>query len=316
MSDEDHTRQDSNRRLNSSPIVTPRVAPKQIFEGYSYNGAQEACACGGGDFAPSSFVYALGTVDLEIPDPSIDEELHFFAKKVNIKPKHDLRSWAYDILRQPNSRYIARQLRWLLKVEGFAAYHLVLRDLNDLTDLIECLSLPEDDLCLVIGASSLAPVEMRPGISAPILSVEHLSSFKKVDIKKWFGASPTNQHGASKTTHIFDPEELYNRLLHSCDDYGATGKSRALNFLAVRYKPLHEKIGEMAVNGYRLKYFDVEESRLTYSKLTGSNGKDIVDVVFTFSNDYGAEDRHFVRVDLSYLFPVLVSHLAEYTKRF
>jgi hypothetical protein len=95
-----------------------------------------------------------------------------------------LRDWYYRVLRRPEARYIARQVSWIFKVQGQPAYYLSLRDPNDLPVLIECLSLSEDhdnkyynDLAVLVGSSSLVPVEICPGISGPVLAVDQLFRF-------------------------------------------------------------------------------------------------------------------------------------------
>ncbi len=98
-------------------------------------------------------------------------------------------------------------------------------------------------------------------------------------------------------------------LAQSADNLGDTDESRALNFLAVRYKTLYEQYAEMAESGFALDSVKVARSRL-------SRERHIVDPVFTFRHmETGVVQRYFVRVDVSHLFPMIVHPIAEYFER-
>ena len=105
------------------------------------------------------------------------------------------------------------------------------------------------------------------------------------------------------------PDELYKELFQSGDNFGHTDELRALNYLAVRYAPIYQLCSSMVLDGYDLKGFPVLTSRLA-----GWGTKRIVDAIFTFGNS-GDIKKFFVRVDVSHLFPMLVSPIAKYVDR-
>ena len=153
-----------------APAATP---PQTVTPACMCGAPGGTCTCADG--GPSNYVYVLGTVDVKFPDQSISAEFQRWIeekekeekdKKHEAKkereglqplPNEDLRHWYWWILTTyPNeTRYIARQLCWILRVENEPAYYLTLQDMSDFTDLIRCLEEPNgDDLCLFVGSSS------------------------------------------------------------------------------------------------------------------------------------------------------------------
>jgi hypothetical protein len=208
------------------------------------------------------------------------------------------------------ARYLARQICWILKVEGQAAYYLVLRDYEDLIDLVNCLEHPEgDDLDLFVGTSPLEPVDLCPGLSLPVVTVDQICSFKKERILEWCGSSsktaPKKGEKRGQGSADGDGDRLFRMLVRSADNFGDKDKWRALNFLAVHYKPLYEKYSELS-HSYDLIGIVVIPSRL-------SRDRRIVDPVISFrERETAIVRKFFVRVDVNYLFPMIITPLSEY----
>jgi hypothetical protein len=325
-----------NRGSGPAAMSGQAVTPAQASGGCACGAPGGLCTCTNGDSSPSCFVYVLGTVDIRFPDQSISGEFQNVAETIgivqgvgaNVLPDEDLRSWCHRVLTHlegRKARYIARQLCWILTVTGLPVYYLALRDLYDLEDLISCLGEPMDDeLCLFVGSSSLIPIEKCPGVTAPVLAVEQLCSFKKHDLMEWFEVPPAQPARTTRTTRTPPPQppepvgpdehyrrELYRRLFQSSDNRGHEDKWRALNYLAVRYRPLYEKCAEMAGKGYKFKYFDVADSRLMVP-----GEKHILDPLFVFNHETtGDVVSYFMRLDLTYLFPMLIKPITEYSKK-
>ena len=107
-----------------------------------------------------------------------------------------------------------------------------------------------------------------------------------------------------------DYGELYRRLFQSADNFGHTDEWRALNFLAAgKYPKLFELCSTQAHAGYHLTAAPVLTSRLS-----AWGNKRIVDAIFSFSKAADTK-KFFVRVDVTHLFPMLVSTYAEYVDR-
>jgi Subtilase family/PatG C-terminal len=304
-----------NYSIGSTTQSSSGVAPAQGPGGCTCGGGGGVCTCGNGQSPQSRFVYVLGSVSIELPDQSISLELQTVADtlSVSLNANKPLRDWYYRVLSKPEARYVARQVGWILKVEGQPAYHLSLRDLYDLPDLISCLARPEDDLDLFIGSSNLIAVEECPGLRMPVLTVDYLNSFDRGVLVKWFQA-PSNSGSKRKKAAApsgHDQNEFFRKLIQTTDNLGDTDEWRALNFLAVRYKPLYELYAEMLMAG---KDWIFDGVRIVPSRL--GRERRIVDVVFAFRQiQTGVVQKYFVRVDVSHLFPMIANELAEYFDR-
>ena len=341
MSEDNRIRAFVDRPPEAVAPPRPVVAPAQAPGACACGGAPGACT-GNGGAAPSNFVYVLGTVDVCFPDQSISEEMQAVARTISAHkhahdpnkhkqdcmsqgPAEEVRSWCHRVFSDPvhgrEARYVARQLGWVLRVEGQPAYYLTLRDWHDLDDLISCLGEPKgDDLCLFVGTSSLVPVESCPGVVAPILGVDYLCAFKHANLIHWCDApAQTGTPAATKTgaTSAKKPKppsakDLFAKFVQSADNFGDTDELRALNYLAVRYQPLYDccrAILHDPTGNYVLDGFKVVRSRLWGEKR-------IVDPVFAFRDTQTGDVRKwFVRVDVTHLFPMIANDIAEYFDR-
>jgi Subtilase family/PatG C-terminal len=239
------------------------------------------------------------------------------------------------------ARHVARQVCWVLKVEKQDAYYLSLRDFDDFTDLISCLKRPEsgdyrvgddgnapphrqnrrsgdgggspppqyprqEDLDLFVGSSSLVPVETCPGVAAPVLAVERLSSITKDALLDSFRHAIAGGPRVQNASALFD--ELFETLVRSADNFGEEDRWRALNYLAVQYMPIYRKYAQLA-SDHDLVSVDVVPSRL-------SRERRLLDPVFAFRHKTtGVVQKFYVRMDLSHLFPMVANPLAEYIDR-
>jgi hypothetical protein len=336
------------RAAASSPGSGDTIALAQGSGGCACGALSGSCTCSNGGAAHSSFVYVLGTVDCEFPDQSVSEEFQAVADTVGITQRDDEseRSFVYRVLTansrdangasdqtgandqtdatgsigqdptKPGPRYIARQLCWILRVEDEPAYHLALRDWQDLDFLILCLGEPHkrpgNDLVLLVGTSSPTRLETFAGITAPVLLVEQVSRYNLAYFTKLCEVAPptaekrpprTRRSGAARPAAAPPtPEELgaalFGRLARTADNFGNQDDLRALNYLAVRYKPLYELYTEKVGSGeYTLLGVMVVPSRL-------QGVRRIVDPVFRFQRiGSPTPEMYFMRMDVTSLFP-------------
>jgi PatG C-terminal/Subtilase family len=304
----------SNSGIGLGAVSGPPVIPAQGPTGCTCGASGGVCSCTDTE-SSSQFIYVLGSVDIRFPDQSISEELQAVARKNDVVQgaNEHLRDWYFRVLRNPDARYVARQVCWILKVEGIPAYYLGLRDWHDLPDLISCLDHSEDDLDLFVGSSTLKAVDGCPGVVAPVLAVDQISSREKDHLIEWFGPLREKRQepkGKASRSERSPNEDLFRRLVQSADNLGDTDEWRALNYLAANYRPLYECYARMlGGDHWALDSVKVQSSRL-------SREKRIVDPVFAFLNkETGIVQKYFVRVDVSHLFPMIVNHIAEYFDR-
>jgi hypothetical protein len=257
--------------------------------------------------AGPSFVYAIGRIEPRFPSLSVEKEFAQVTGRSETAGLTD-RQATQAVLSDPGNRYLARQLAWVLTIEGLETYLLVPRDPGGIELLIEAVrpTPRADDVDVVIGMlGPIAPPEMANGLMVPIVVFDHIYSF---DVDALLGALPRPEKiSAAK----FAPaaEELFARIIQVADNAGATDEHRALNYAAVRYDAIYAKTAECYGRNQALTAVQVRPSRL-------SGVRRIVDIVFSFTQrETDVVESFFVRVDVTEEFPFLVTKLTPYVGR-
>jgi hypothetical protein len=271
------------------------------------------CACGSASdpsphaAEPLSHVYAIGRVEARFPSLAAEKEFAQATGRTDTAGKTDQQTF-HSVLCKREHRYLARQLCWVLSIQGLETYLLTPRDPADIELLVEAIrpAPSPNDIDVVIGLRGpLAPPEMCNGLIVPIVVFDQLYSFDRDTLIK---AIPK----PDKTTAAqFGPaaEELFNRIMQVTDNAGATDEHRALNYLAMRYPAIYAKVAEEFGRSSSLTAVDVRHSPL-------SGTRTIVDVIFAFTNRTTDFTEKFgVRVDVTERFPFLVSKLSPYYDR-
>ena len=254
-----------------------------------------------------NYIYAIGRIECRFPLPSVEKEFAQATGRAETSGLTD-RQAVQKILSQRQNRYLARQLCWVMTIEGLETYILVPRDPADLDLLIEALrSTPSPtDLDCVIGVRGpIAPPEMCNGLMVPIVIFDQIYSFDREALIK---AIPRPEKTAAKE---FAPaaEELFDRIMQMTDNAGATDEHRALNYLAVRYQAIYANAAEAFARNSSLSAVDIQSSSL-------SGTRKVVDVIFSYTNrNTDVTEKYFCRVDVTEQFPFLVTKLSPYYSR-
>jgi Subtilase family/PatG Domain/PatG C-terminal len=271
------------------------------------------CSCHGAENELSGFVYAIGTIEADYPNVAIEREMQTLAHHlgVDVAPDRDLttrptedRQWQHAVLSKDLklTRYIARQLRWRLTIEEVPVFVLSPSDPSYFDDLIDALKRPKYAKPERRGGKR-AVKEAVP-VEAPTGYVEDLDVVVGV-------AGPQTPDGIAV---VVDQIFQVNRnqlapggrtyLSQLADNRGLTDEERACNFLAARYTPAPPQ-----VDGYELSGM-----RVTPSRLSSGIGR-VLRAIYTFSNAAAGEKEHFVRVDVTHEFPMIVSPMQPYLER-
>jgi hypothetical protein len=212
------------------------------------------------------------------------------------------------VLADRANRYIARQVCWILTIEGLETYILVPRDPADYDQLLEAVR-PQPsplDLDVVIGIRGpIAPPGMCNGLMIPIVAFDQIYSFDRNALIK---AIPRPEKTTAKE---FGPaaEELFDRIMLAADNAGATDEHRALNYLAVRYPAVYATAADAFGRNASLSAIDVQPSALSATRK-------IVDVIFSFTNrNTDVTEKFSTRVDVTEEFPFLVTKMSPYLDR-
>lgn len=295
--------------INGNDVRPASPAP-EARTSYTAVLPQVGCAtCGGaaGMTVKPSFVYGIGRVGARFTNLAAEKEFAQATGRSDTAGKTDQQTM-HAVLAKRENRYLARQLCWVLSIQGLETYLLVPRDPADIDRLIESIrpvSNP-NDIDVVIGVRGpIAPPEMCNGLMVPIVAFDQIYSFDRDTLIK---AIPRPE----KTTAAqFAPvaEELFNRVIQLADNAGATDEHRAVNYLAMRYHAIYAKAAEQFGGNCSLTGVEVYPSPM-------SGTRKIVDVIFSYTHrNTDFTEKCFVRVDVTEEFPFLVTKLGPYYDR-
>jgi hypothetical protein len=262
---------------------------------------------GGLPVGPPSYVYALGRIEPLFPRLSVEKEYAQVVGRANTKGKTD-KETLHSVLSKPENRYLARQLCWVMTIEGLETYILTTRASTDIDLLVESLRASPDpmDVDVIIGVKGpMAPSDVCNGLMLPIVGCDQIYSFDRDTLLK----SVPRPKGATDDEFGKTTQDVFDQILQTADNAGATDEHRALNYAAVRFPGFYLKTFEMFSAGFSLTAIDVRPSRL-------ATARKIVDVVFAYTNrQTWFTEQWFARFDVTEEFPFLVSPLARYFER-
>ena len=289
--------------LESPPAVTfpfPPV-PAAIPQAESAMVGAECPACGSvtGAMAAPSPVFAAGRIGAFASDPGVEKELAYLIGRSDVEGLTDQQA-LQAVLSQPENRYLARLMCWVLRIGGLDTYHLKPRYSEDIQLLIESLR-PEPspaDVDVVLGWKG--PVEMCNGLVLPLVEVVQAYSFKRDDLIK---AIPRREKTTAKE---FTPaaEQLFDQIMQMTEHTGSTDEQRALCHLAFRSGDVYRTVAEAFARNESISAVEVRPSPLT-------GARNVLDVKFSFTNR--ATDvvtKYSVSVDVTGLFPFTVRKMA------
>jgi hypothetical protein len=293
--------------------ASPVVAPAQSVAGPVITQGAPGCpTCGGvaaaqnGGTASGSYVYALGQIEARFPRPSVEKEMAQATGRAETAGRTDQQAF-HQVLSGRENRYLARQMCWVLMVQGLETYILHQRDAADLDLLIGAIEPRETPwISTVIGVRGpVAPPEYCNGLMVPIVIFDQIYTFSRESLIE---AIPRPEQIQAQE---FGPaaRELFDRIMQMTDNAGATDENRALNYLAVRYPSIYAKAAESFAGNFSLTAVEVRPSPL-------SGTRNIVDCIFSYTNrstDY--TEKYFIRCDVTEEFPFLVTKLSPYYDR-
>ncbi len=281
--------------------------PEVPAQSNSSGGADQGCNPNGSSGSSPSYIYALGRVRPQFPSLAVEKEFVQATGRAETAGLTD-RQALHAVLSQPQNRYLARQLCYVLAIEGLDTYILQPRDPADFSLLVDAVRpTPRPaDVDVVIGVRGpMAPAEMCNGLMVPIVMFDQMYSF---DIDALLKAVPRPGQISAKQ---FAPtaEELFIRIIQMADNAGATDEHRATNYLAVRYSGIYAAAAEAHGRDEALTALKVQPSML-------SGTRRILEVIFSFTNrKTDVTEKFFTRVDVTEEFPFLVTKLSPYFDR-
>jgi PatG C-terminal len=255
----------------------------------------------------SQYVYAIGRIEARIPSLGVEKEM---AQATGRNASVDLtdRQALVSVLSEPQNRYLARQMCYVLEIQGLETYLVLPRDPADVSLLVEALgSAPRATaLHAVIGIRGpIAPPTLCNGLTLPVVGLDQLYIF---DVDSLVEALP-KPDSVDEEPFRAAAEELFQRVLQIADNAGSSDEHRAVNYLAVRYPQIYAKTAEAFTAGQALTSIETLPSRL-------SGARKILQVVFSYTDRRtDVTEKFFVRVDVTEEFPFLVTKLSPYYDR-
>jgi PatG Domain len=123
-----------------------------------------AAAAPGGALTPS-YVYAIGKVEPRFPSLSVEKEFAQITGRTETAGLSD-RQALQRVLSDRQNRYLARQLCWVLTIEGLDTYLLYPRDPSDLGLLVEAVRPVPSPLDVDVVIGTQAPWRDQTGATA------------------------------------------------------------------------------------------------------------------------------------------------------
>jgi PatG C-terminal len=297
----------ASQRETRSDIAVVTPAQGDVIAAPPTSAAPCPTCAGTAASMPVPYVYAIGQIEARFPRLSVEKEFAQVTGRSETAGQTDQQAF-YNVLSQPANRYLARQMCWVMTIQGLESYLLQPRDPRDFDQLVEAIR-PQPrpmDLDVVIGLlGPLAPPELCNGLMVPIVVFDQIYSFSRDALIK---AIPRPEKIPAEQ---FEPtaQELFDRIIQLADNAGATDEHRALNYLAMRYPAIYATATDRHAENFSLSAVEVRSSRL--------NGvRKIVDVVFSYTHrQTDVTEKYFVRVDVTEEFPFLVTKLSPYYDR-
>jgi len=307
---ETHTTEETAVQRSDAPsIVTVESAP--LAASVTPQGVTAAacpsCASpqAGAQTLPPQCVYVIGHIEPRFPRLSVEKEARQATARAGGSKDTDRETMA-KVLRDPNNKYLVRQLCWVLSVLRVETYILIPRD-GDYQPLIDAYRAEPNpgDLELVIGIRGpIANPDMCNGLMVPIVIFDQIYAFDRDSLIK---SIPKPKDGDSRFMKAAG--EMFDRIMQQSDNAGSADCDRALNYLAVRYDRVYSLAAEQFAGNASFSGIDCLASPL-------SGTRKIVDVVFSFTDrSTDVVSKYFTRVDVTECFPFLVTKMSPYYER-
>jgi PatG Domain len=256
--------------------------------------------------APPRFVYAIGRIEARFPTISAEKEFAQGARLTETTGRTDQQVF-HEVLTKRENRYLARQMCWVMTIQGMESYLVAPRDPVDLDLLVEAIKPATNvsDIDVVIGVrGGMAPPEVCNGLVVPIVIFDQIYSFDRSALIKAIPVPADTS--ASQFAHA--AEELFDRIMQLTDNAGATDEHRALNYLTMRYPAIYAKTAERFALDFSLTGVEV--------RFPAGRSRKLVDVLFAYTNrNTDFTEKFFVRVDVTEEFPFLVTKMSPYYDR-
>lgn len=288
---------------NPAPALQPATIVQQT-QNVAVN-IDPQCGCGGGAGTPTGYVFVVGNIIPRFPSQSLEEEYMYAYQE--FKAEGPPSALYYQVFSQGQNLYIARQMCWVLQIDGVDTYIVVPRTDVELYQLIAALNpvdLGQVRFDVIVGVrGGLAPAAMCNGLQLPLVSSNLSYHFT------------FNQFVAHVEVSLpgIPPDvvsSMLNQMLQVADNAGETDAHRAINYLTVRSKDIYYMAWQMQQPNplppyppgvYFMKSVSAKPAAVQGNRV-------IVDIIFEYlSRDSYDVVYWYIKVDVTGMYPFLAS---------
>ncbi|MFF8913220.1 hypothetical protein ACF08M_07815 [Streptomyces sp. NPDC015032] len=250
----------------------------------------------------SPFVYAIGQIHCRFPNQGIEKEFAQVIGRTKTKGLTDSQAMR-EALALPENRCLARQLTYVLSIQGVEAYVLLPRYSEDYGKLIDALRPNPSPLDLDVVIGVRGPISMPDecnGVPLPEARFEQLYSFDRTSLVK----AMKKPRGMTSEQFEAATEEVLTKILQIAENTGATHEARAANYVACRYAAVYTKTFESFANDFALASIDVHPSPV-------GETRHVMEFTLSYTDRRtDMTDRFSVLVDTQDMYPFLRNRLA------
>jgi hypothetical protein len=254
--------------------------------------------CGAGTAPPPAFLYAIGRLEARFPSLGIERE---FQQRHATMPPGEATATRRAVLRHvlESNPYLAVRMCYLLMVSGYPAYVVTPAGAYLRESLFNAIG-EGGHWCVVIGkVGPMASPGTCQGVLAPIALADQIYTFS---IEQWLASLRTRVEKALDARNIAVPtfdaaaRDLFERIIASAENLGATDAHRALNYALMQHPGIFLAAAERAGR----QVLDRIETRI----IRGLGPRRVVAIVLTFLDiATGVPERLFCRIDVTEEWP-------------
>jgi hypothetical protein len=275
-----------------------------------------------GDDGLFGFVYAIGEIKAVFPSTDVEKQYQQLVPPLALRPSANLQ--LQDAPRLPDGvsteaqrlqfvlqkhPFLARAMRWVLRVAGVDAYRVQPRSNVERDALIAAIVQGDPTkhahtVCIGVEDPSAAPGGELPGVT-----LDRVFTFGLDELVQQVQADASAQHTQQSQQQI---AEIFTAMLQLAQNHGNRSEHRAVNYLCVSYPEIYLPQSGFGA-GSSVSTFSAVEAR---ASALGGASRSIVEVILSYTNpSSGAVNKYFTSVDVSGEFPFLVTPLRLYLDR-
>ncbi len=260
-------------------------------------------------------IIAVGSIRPLFPSLSIEKEFYQAADleytRSFVTQGHN--TLLFGILDKVENLYIAREMCWVLAIEGVDIYVVTPDSNRELTAMIGSIASRTStaDLDVIFGyLGPMSKPEQCNGVILPTVSCTQAYNFTYQQmVEKIMSATGADEDQA---------KNIFSHMLELTDNSGRGNDNRAINFVVLNsidiYILAYDMIYGEEIQKLDPKNFSLINIMTNPSRIQGEQV--ILDVIFTYrGNTTNVSQKWFCRVDVSGHYPYLVSGMAKYYNR-